>query len=248
MEYAPQWVGMIPRPKGPASRPWTQRPSVGADHSQPENAQPAAVSAENTTAKASAAEPAKVQVEWVRRAQQGDLQAFELLFNQYQRGIYNLVYQMVRNDTDAADLTQDAFIRAWKALPRLQAPEAFPSWLYRVATNLGRNWIRDHGRVRHESLDQPFSDDEDSGQRDVADWSKDPAAATQTADMKDVVQRAISTLSDDHRTVVTLHHIEGMAVEEIAGIMQCSVGTVKSRLSRARDHLRRKLAGYVEAS
>src|SRR4051812_43575680 len=74
------------------------------------------------------------QLEWVRRAQAGDLQAFEQLFNQYQRGIYNIIYQMVRNESDAADLTQDAFVRAWKALPRLQTPEAFTSWLYRVAT------------------------------------------------------------------------------------------------------------------
>ncbi len=236
MEYAPQqvgWVGTFPRPKGLFSRPWASRPSVGADKSQPENAQANAHNAQI--------------VELVKRAQTGDLTAFEQLFNHYQRGIYNLVYQMVRNDSDAADITQDAFIRAWKALPRLQAPEAFGSWLYRVATNLGRNWIRDHGRVRTESLDQPFSDDEEGGQRDIADLTKDPAQTLQTSDMKDVVQKAIMTLSDDHRTVVTLHHIEGMSVEEIAGIMDCSVGTVKSRLSRARDHLRRKLAGYVEA-
>ena len=205
---------------------------MGADKAQPENAQ----NAQNAQI-----------VALVQRAQTGDLAAFEQLFNHYQRGIYNLVFQMVRNDSDAADITQDAFIRAWKALPRLQAPEAFGSWLYRVATNLARNWIRDHGRVRTESLDQPFSEDEEGGQRDIADTTKDPAQTLQTSDMKDVVQKAIMTLSEDHRAVVTLHHIEGMSVEEIAGIMNCSVGTVKSRLSRARDHLRRKLAGYVEA-
>ena len=220
MEYAPQWVGTFPRALGPRSGTRAPRLNVGADNPQ---------------------------TEWVRQAQAGDLQAFEQLFNHHQRGIYNLVFQMVRNESDAADLTQDAFIRAWKALPRLQAPEAFTSWLYRVATNLGRNWIRDHGKVRHESLDQPFGDEEDGGQRDIPDTRMDPAAATQTADTRDVVQRAIQGLSEDHRTVVTLHHLEGMAVEEIASIMNCSVGTVKSRLSRAREHLRRKLAGYVEA-
>src|SRR6266550_4440582 len=95
-------------------------------------------------------------IEWVRQAQAGDLQAFERLFQQYHRGIYNAVYQMVRSDADAADLTQDVFVRAWKALPRLEAPEAFVSWLYRIATNLTRNWIRDNTRVRQESLDQPI--------------------------------------------------------------------------------------------
>jgi RNA polymerase sigma-70 factor, ECF subfamily len=187
------------------------------------------------------------QTEWVRRAQEGDLKAFEHLFGQYQRGIYNLIFQMVRNESDAADLTQDVFVRAWKSLPRLQAPEAFTSWLYRVATNLTRNWIRDHGKVRHESLDQPFAgDEEEGGGREIADFSGDPAGVTETRAMQEKVRGAIDGLSPDHRQVVTLHHIEGMAVEEIAQIMNCSVGTVKSRLSRARDHLRRKLAGYVE--
>jgi len=187
------------------------------------------------------------QLEWVRRAQAGDLQAFEQLFNQYQRGIYNLVYQMVRNESDASDLTQEAFVRAWKALPRLQTPEAFTSWLFRVATNLTRNWIRDNSRVRQESLDQPYAgDEEDGGQREIADYSGDPAVATHTRATQEVVQKAIQGLSDDHRQVVTLHHLEGLPVEEIAQVMNCSVGTVKSRLSRARDHLRRKLAGYVE--
>ena len=187
------------------------------------------------------------QAEWVRKAQAGDLQAFEQLFDQYQRGIFNAIYQMVRNDSDAADLTQDAFVRAWKSLPRLQTPEAFPSWLYRIATNLTRNWIRDNSRVRKESLDQPFSgEDDEGGGREIADVSADPSSATQTRATQDAVQRAIQTLSEDHRMVVTLHHLEGLPVEEIAQVMNCSVGTVKSRLSRARDHLRRKLAGYVE--
>jgi RNA polymerase sigma-70 factor (ECF subfamily) len=183
----------------------------------------------------------------VRQAQSGDLQAFERLFDHYHRGIYNVIFQMLRSEADAADLTQDVFVRAWKSLPRLEAPEAFSSWLYRIATNLSRNWIRDNTRVRTESLDQPFGgDEEEGGGREIADVTGDPAGVTQTRAVQETVQRAILGLSPDHRTVVTLHHIEGMAVEEIAQIMKCSVGTVKSRLSRARDHLRRKLAGFVE--
>jgi RNA polymerase sigma-70 factor, ECF subfamily len=186
------------------------------------------------------------QTEWVRRAQAGDLQAFEQLFDHYHRGIYNTIYQMVRSDADAADLTQDVFVRAWKSLPRLQAPEAFAGWLYRIATNLTRNFIRDHRKVRQESLDQPYQEGEESGQREIADVTGDPSTVVQTQATQDAVQRAVQTLSQDHQMVVTLHHLEGMPVEEIAKIMNCSVGTVKSRLSRARDHLRRKLAAFVE--
>lgn len=219
MAFAPQSVGTFPRLLGQNSGASAQRRDL----------------AENP------------QIEWVRRAQAGDLEAFEQLFNQHQRGVYNVIYQMVRSDQDASDLTQDAFVRVWKSLPRLQAPEAFTSWLYRIATNLARNWIRDNTRVRQESLDQPYGDaEEEGGQRDVVDTSGDPSDVTQTRAMQETVQRAIHGLSQDHRTVVTLHHIEGMPVEEIAKVMNCSVGTVKSRLARARDALKRKLAGYVE--
>ena len=187
------------------------------------------------------------QTEWVRQAQTGDLQAFERLFDHYQRGVFNVVYQMTHSEADAADLTQDVFLRAWKSLPRLEAPEAFASWLYRIAMNLGRNWIRDNSRVRQESLDQPYGADDDEGStREIPDLRADPGTTVQTRAVQETVRRAIEGLSEDHRMVVTLHHIEGLAVEDIAKVMHCSVGTVKSRLSRARDHLRRKLAGIVE--
>jgi RNA polymerase sigma-70 factor (ECF subfamily) len=184
--------------------------------------------------------------DWVRRAQGGDVRAFEQLFQQYHRGIYNTIYQMTRNEADAADLTQEVFVRAYRALPRLQTPEAFTAWLYRIAVNLSRNWLRDRGRVRIESLELPGEDGEEGSTREIADPSGDPAALTQTQDLRERVQKAVSGLSPDHRTVVTLHHLEGMSVEEIARVTGCSIGTVKSRLSRARDHLKRKLAGYVE--
>lgn len=220
MDYAAQRAGTFPYGLCPTIGSGAQRRNLGSENPQ---------------------------IEWVRRAQAGDLEAFERLFEQYQRGIYNLIFQMVRSESDAADLTQDVFIRAWKSLPRLEAPEAFTSWIYRIAANLSRNWIRDNTRVRVDSLDQPYSSEEDEGgTREVADFSADPASVTQTQAVRETVQRAIEGLSPDHRMVVTLHHIDGMPVEDIAKIMKCSVGTVKSRLSRARDHLRRKLAGMVE--
>ena len=184
--------------------------------------------------------------DWVRRAQEGDVRAFEQLFQQYHRGIYNAIYQMTRNEADAADLTQEVFVRAYRALPRLQTPEAFTSWLYRIAVNLSRNWLRDRGRVRIESLEVPVEDGEEASTREIADPTGDPASLVQTQDLQERVQKAVAGLSPDHRAVVTLHHLQGMPVEEIARVMGCSTGTVKSRLSRARESLKRKLAGYVE--
>jgi RNA polymerase sigma-70 factor, ECF subfamily len=184
--------------------------------------------------------------DWVRRAQEGDVRAFEQLFQQYHRGIYNTIYQMTRNDADAADLTQEVFVRAYRALPRLQTPEAFTAWLYRIAVNLSRNWLRDRGRVRVESLELPGEDGEEGNTREIADPSGDPSTLVQTQDLQERVQKAVAGLSPDHRAVITMHHLQGMPVEEIARVMDCSIGTVKSRLSRARDNLKRKLAGYVE--
>ena len=186
-------------------------------------------------------------IDRVRRAQAGDVAAFEELFEQFQRGIFNAIYQMVRNEADAADLTQKVFIRAYKALPRLKAPAAFGAWLHRIALNMTRNHIRDTTRVRVESLDRPWGDDETSNPRDVADDAAGPAEALESAEVRAQVQDALGTLSDVHRMVVTLHHLEGHSVEEIAQMMDCSVGTVKSRLSRARAHLHRRLTPFVEA-
>ena len=168
------------------------------------------------------------------------------LYEQFRRPIHSYVYRLLGNQEDADDMTQEVFVRAYRALPRLQTPEAFTSWLYRIAVNLSRNWLRDRGRVRVESLELPGDDGEEGNTREIADPTGDPAALTQTKDMQERVRKAIAGLSPDHRAVITLHHLEGISVEEIAKMMDCSIGTVKSRLSRARDNLKRKLAGYVE--
>jgi len=95
--------------------------------------------------------------DWVRRAQEGDVRAFEQLFQQYHRGIYNTIYQMTRNEADAADLTQEVFVRAYRALPRLQTPEAFTSWLYRIAANCSYDLL---GRRKKHFADKPIQDEE----------------------------------------------------------------------------------------
>jgi RNA polymerase sigma-70 factor, ECF subfamily len=183
----------------------------------------------------------------VIQAQRGNMAALRELFDRYQRGVYNTVFGIVGNEADAADVTQDVFIRAFRALPRLQAPEAFTSWLFRIATNLSRNHLRDRGRARTESLDAGFEGDEESAGHQVADAAPEPSSQAETAELQNRVRTAIQGLTDNHRLVVTLHHLEGMPVEEIATLMGISEGTVKSRLSRAREQLRRKLVSYVEA-
>lgn len=184
-------------------------------------------------------------LELVKRSQGGDAGAFEELFNRYHKRIYNYIYQMARNETDAADLTQETFVRVYNSLPHLRAPEAFVSWLHRVALNL----CRDHAkrpRPQSLSLDRPL--DEDGGEMalEIPDTGDTPEQALEAKELEKRVREAVGGLSPEHRAVVMMHHLEGMELTDIAESMGCSVGTVKSRLARARDALRRKLGGYVE--
>ncbi|MCC6443663.1 MAG: sigma-70 family RNA polymerase sigma factor [Armatimonadetes bacterium] len=182
----------------------------------------------------------------VRQARSGDRRAFETLFNRYQGRIYNIVFQAVRNRADADDVTQEVFIQAFRMLPSLRAEGAFASWLYRIALNRARNWRRDHPQGRTVSLSDYTTGEEDIPERDLPDESPGPEDLFERKSARHSVQQAIATLSDDHREVIVLHHLEGLPVEEIASALGVAQGTVKSRLARARNELKRKLKPFVE--
>lgn len=183
----------------------------------------------------------------VQRAQAGEVEAFRLLFERYYKRIYNTVYPIVGNASDAEDVVQEAFVKAYQALESLREGQAFLAWLYRIALNLARNAVRDRRAQLWESLDEHITWGDDSLERQVADSAPEPADVMEEREVQEVVRKAIATLSPAHREVIVLHHLQGLSVEEIAGIVGCSVGTVKSRLSRGRDALRRKLRSYVLA-
>lgn len=188
-----------------------------------------------------------VDTDLVRRAKQGDLAAFEELFNQHQKRVYNIVYGMVCNDNDAAELTQDVFVRVFRSIKSLRAEEAFFTWLRTTAVNMCRDHMRRRNGVRIESLDEKILlNGGDELEREVPDKAANPAKVLEAKDTRRAVHTAIDMLSDEHRAVVTLHHLEGLDVQEIAQMLCCPVGTVKSRLARARDELRRRLTPYVE--
>lgn len=182
----------------------------------------------------------------VRMVRDGDIAAFETLFGRYQKRAYNIIYRMVGNEQDAADLTQEVFIRIYNSRHLLKSEEAFTGWMRTIAVNLCRDHFRKKGRsIKTESLDEPISYDGGEIEREVEDWSYDPGRVLDKKDLQETVQRVLGTLSDEHRTVVVLHHIEGMDVKDIAGSLGVPEGTVKSRLSRARDEMKRKLGHYV---
>jgi RNA polymerase sigma-70 factor (ECF subfamily) len=185
-------------------------------------------------------------VETVRLAQAGNRREFERLFERHRREIHNALYRLLGSESHAADLTQVTFIHAYRALPRLRAPEAFVPWLHRIALNLGRNLIRRRGGVRMDSLELFAEDGRDASIPQLVDSGADPWLAVQAKELQERVRGAVASLTEPNRMVVTLHHLEGVPIEEIARMLDCPRGTVKSRLFRARDHLREKLAGLVE--
>lgn len=186
--------------------------------------------------------------ELVRKAQAGDLAAFESLFRRYQARIYNIIYGMVSSQDDANDLTQDTFVKAYRALGSLRDGQAFYAWLCRIAVNLCRNFRRSRAMPPPLSLDEGVLIDGEPTPLDVADSTYEPARLADINATGHAVRQAIATLSPDHREVVVMHHLEGLPVDHIAQVVGVPVGTVKSRLSRARDCLKRTLRSFVEAT
>ncbi len=180
--------------------------------------------------------------ELVQRAREGDAGAFEVLYARYHARVYRLLYGMLGNREDAVDLTQEVFIRAWIELPRLQIEKTLYGWLRRTAINLGIDHLRRNRLVRFQSLDTPIEDEEgESFEWQIPDETQDVEAAAELSELQECLQQALKQLSAIHRVVVVLHYIEEVPVEEIAQQLSIPVGTVKSRLARAREALRRHL-------
>jgi RNA polymerase sigma-70 factor (ECF subfamily) len=179
----------------------------------------------------------------VLRYQPHEIEAFEALVERYGRRIYGLAYRMAGNDADAKDLTQEAFIRVYRALRRIDPAANLESWLYRIVTNLYIDLLRRRPKARVESLDAPLVTAKgDEVVREVEDPGPGPEDIVVTAQLDADIQRALLALSPDLRMVVVLSDIEGRSYEEIAEMVRIPVGTVKSRLHRARRVLQARLA------
>ena len=178
----------------------------------------------------------------VARARQGDVDAFGELFAATHRRIYNFVRQMVNDPEEAADVTQKIYVSAWRNLKSLRTDEAFLVWLHRIALNAARD-VRKRPVRPTESLDA--HDPEERPRLDIPDASAGPAERAALHDTQEFVRRAVRSLPDIHREVVTMHHLEGMEVTEIAAVLGVATGTVLSRLARAREALRAKLDELV---
>ena len=176
----------------------------------------------------------------IRRAQSGDEGAFEQLLLAHQKSVYNLCLRMVANPDDALDLSQEAFIRAWRALDQYQFDAAFSTWLFRLTSNVCIDFLRKQKRQQHMSL--TVTDEDEPGEEfAVPDHTPGPEEQTIQNDRRAAVARAMASLPEDWRVVMQLRVVEQLSYEQIAEILDIKVGTVKSRLARARTQLRKIL-------
>ena len=177
----------------------------------------------------------EVDQQLVERAQRGDKHAFELLVVKYQRKLARLLSRLVRDPAEVEDVTQEAFIKAYRALPSFRGDSAFYTWLYRIGINTAKNYLVALGRRAPTSTG--FDNEEAEGFED-ADQLRDMATPESELEGKEiaaVVNRAMDALPEDLRTAITLREIEGLSYDEIADVMNCPIGTVRSRIFRARE-------------
>ena len=176
----------------------------------------------------------------IRRAQQGDNSAFEQLLLAHQKKVYNLCLRMAANPDDALDLSQEAFIKAWRALGQYQFEASFSTWLFRLTSNVCIDFLRRKKRQQHVSL--TFSDDEDEGKElSVPDPEPLPEERVIFNEKQAAIRAAMNALPVDFREILQLRVVQELPYEQIAQIMDLPVGTVKSRLARARLQLKKRL-------
>ena len=190
---------------------------------------------------------AMLEIDLVKRAQRGDLQAYDELVKRYQERIYATVYHMTSNHEDANDLAQEAFIKAYSALKSFKGGSSFYTWLYRIAVNKTINFLKQRKNKFHLSLnDIDFNAEHDPDLMALIS-DKTPTRDVALSELQKKLNEALLKLSEPHRMVVILHDVQGQSHDEIAEVMGCNIGTVRSRLFYARQQLQGHLASYIKS-
>ena len=188
------------------------------------------------------------EMDLVKRAQRGDLTAYDELVKRYQERIYATIYHMTSNHEDANDLAQESFVKAFQALKSFKGGSSFYTWLYRIAVNKTINFLKQRKNRQHMSLNDLDFNAEHNPDLVALISDKTPRRDAGLSELQEKLNAALLKLSESHRLAVVLHDVQGLSHEEIAKIMHCNIGTVRSRLFYARQQLQALLADYVKAT
>ena len=189
---------------------------------------------------------ADADLDTVRQVQAGDVAAFDRLIVKYRERVLGIVYNMTSNREDASDLTQDAFIKAYRALPQFRGESAFYTWLYRIAVNTAKNYLATQSRRAPTSTEADAEEAETFSDADQLRDINTPESMLMSKQIAQTVNAAMAVLPEELRTAITLREIEGLSYEEIAEMMNCPIGTVRSRIFRAREAIAAKLRPLLD--
>jgi RNA polymerase sigma-70 factor (ECF subfamily) len=181
----------------------------------------------------------------VERVQRGDKKAFDLLVLKYQQRIMKVLSRYVRDPSEVQDLAQEAFIKAYRALPKFRGDSAFYTWLYRIAINTAKNFVVAQGRRPPNDDIEATEAEQYEGESALKDYAS-PERETLRDEIRETVIKAIEALPEDLKTAITLRELEGMSYEEIAEAMDCPIGTVRSRIFRAREAIDNQLRPLLD--
>ena len=180
--------------------------------------------------------------ELIERCKNGDYSAFEQLVLEHQKKVYNIAFRIVGNIEDSMDITQEVFIRVYKSISGFSGESKISTWIYKITSNLCLDFLRKHKNLgTNISIDGAYKDENSDLKLQIEDKALKPDEKVETLLMQDAVRNAINELEISHKTIIILRDINGFSYNEIAEILDCSVGTVKSRISRARKNLKKIL-------
>lgn len=188
----------------------------------------------------------EIDQQLVERAQRGDKHAFELLVAKYQRKLIRLLSRFIRDAAEVEDVAQEAFIKAYRALPNFRGDSAFYTWLYRIGINTAKNYLVAMGRRAPTSTSMDAEEAEDLGETELLQDLNTPENLMMSRQVADSVNQTLEKLPEDLRTAISLREMEGLSYEEIATAMNCPIGTVRSRIFRAREAIAEQLRPMLD--